>query len=666
MKRLLSILLMLVLVVSMLLCSCGDSTGDTNTDITTNTNTDTSKDTNTDTASNSDSSDKSDKPFDEPEEPSFDTPIEHNLKVENSVKLDVFESENTFGKEGNTVDYTDAILIDVSEKANGVPYNIKDGGFYRIFGKTENGQILINLNDATTKDIVLIFDNLEMSYNGTKSVIYAEKCNSVKIIIPENTTTTLTDTSNNLTKGVIYTRSSNLTIDGKGTLNINANSAKSRGIFNTKTLTIEGGIYNVTTAYSHGIQGEEGLVINGGTFNINSAKSGLKAGDFDEDKKEEAVVGKLDINGGSFNINSKTNGISVYGKLTINNGRINIVCESDGIDVSDLAKLNGGITIITADNDGIKSDDLVEISGNANVKLIADNDGIDAKTVTISTSGIVYIKTNIENGAFVLDPEGTYIWKNNRFQKVDPARYPNVDKYILESCKGIKIEGTLTVENATLGIDSYEDAIDCDSIAVNSGRIVLYSIDDGIDIDENAEANGKVEINGTLEIIYSNKGIKAPSVTINEKGLVTVISTSDAIDSPLVTVNNGKLFLLEKLDLTVGKLVVNEGTVIVISSTKKAVTAETENNDISVPQYPSTSNALYGNWLRITDGEKSVVLRLPKSYEGKMSITCISSDIDAGNYSIDVGAYQVGDKINNFVYVDGEFTVIDTYEITLQ
>ncbi len=662
MKKLISILLILVLSVTVLLCSCNDTPVETGTDTNTSTNTDTNKDTSSDTGkdtSTDTSSNQPSKPVN-PEAPTYDTPIEHNLKVENSVKLDIFNSENTFGNEGNTVDYTNATDVDVSQLANNKTYTITKGGVYRIHGKSGNGQILVNLDDAVNRDIVLVLDNLEMTYSGTKSVIYIEKCNSVKIVIPEKTTTTLTDTANNLEKGVIHVRSSNLTVDGKGTLNLNANAEKSRGIFNTKTLTIEGGIYNITTAYSHGLQGEKGVVINGGTFTINSAKSGLKTGDFDENKPLEAVEGILTIDGGSFNINSKTNGISAYGSVVVNNGRVNIASKSDGIDSSETVSLNGGIIIADTDNNGIKCDSVVNISGDANVKLLTGNDGIDAVSINITTTGVVYVKTNIDNNAFVKDPNGTYIWKNNKFQMVDVTKYPDEEKYVLESCKGIKADEAFVLENAILGVDSYEDAIDSASVNIKSGRIVLASNDDGIDID------GDVIVNGTLEIMYSNKGIKAPTVTINENGLLTIISTSDAIDSPLVTVNDGTVFLLEKLDLTDGKLVINGGTVIAISSTKKSVNAETISNNVSVSNYPNTVNAVYGNWLRITNGEKSIVLRLPKSYVGKMSVTCISDDIGEGTYSVEIGTYQVGDKINNFVYVDGEFTAIDSLDLTIQ
>ena len=243
MKKFLSILLILVLSVTVLLCSCNNNPPvntetETNTDTgsqTTDTNKDTSSDTDKKPSGSGSGTTKPGTNDDKPEI-TYDTPIEHNLKVDNSVKLDIFDSANTFGNEGNTTDYTNATPIDVSQLANNKTYTITKGGVYRIYGKSENGQILVNLKDAVNREVVLVLDNLEMSYKGTKSVIYIEKCEKATIVLPANTVSTLTDTTNNLEKGVIHVRSCDLILDGKGTLNLNATAEKSRGIFNTKTL----------------------------------------------------------------------------------------------------------------------------------------------------------------------------------------------------------------------------------------------------------------------------------------------------------------------------------------------------------------------------------------------------------------------------------------------
>ena len=682
-KKFLIVLLSIVLVTLMLLCSCNGDPVDTNTDTgaetdsssDTNTSsdkgtdtssgtqsdkeTDTNKDTGTDTSSDSKdtSTNKDDDKNDN--DSSFDTVLEHKITVEDVLDTSIFDSANTFGQEGSGVDYTGVTSIDVSVYANKATYNITSGGVYRLHGKTTNGQILIKPSDSVEKKVVLILDNLEMTAGGTKAVIYAEKCSSLTIIIPEGTTTTLTDSSGNLDKGVIHVKSCDLTLNGKGTLNLNANGEKARGIFNTKNLTIEGGIYNVTTAISHGIQGEQGLVINGGTFNITSAKSGLKTGDYDEDAIEEAVEGKIEINGGSFNITSATNGISAYGSVTINNGRIVLNADSDGIDSSLAVAINGGITIVNSKKDGIKSDEKVSFSGAANVKISSNSDGVDAADLEINTSGVIYI---ITNATFVEDPNGDYIYRNKRYQKVeDKSRYPNEVYYSLESCKGFKIDNAITISKGNIGVTSFEDCIDAKSITIGGGKIVLHSEDDAIQVNSTVKANG-----GTLEILRSNKGIKAAALTVANDAFITVLSSSDAVDCSSVKVSGGVLFLLEKLDVGDGVFEVTGGTVIVLSTTNKPATPTmTTLKSISVT-LKKTDNCIYGKWLNISDGENMIALRLPKNYSAKMSVACISADIDSGSYTIGVGTYQVGEKINTFVCTDGEFTSVYTTTVVVE
>lgn len=684
MKKIFLLLLALAFVVSALLCSCNNETEDsgstdtntstnaitdtgTNTDSGTNTetstNTDTSTSTSTNTNTNTNTSTSTETNNKDEIEPSYDTKVEHGLVVEDLIfdsENNVFNSENTFGSEGKEVNYIGVTLVNVSTQAHNGTYSITSGGVYNLFGQSVNGQININLSNSVNKDVVLILNNVTMTSNVTKAIIYAEKCDSVKIIIPNGTTSTLTDTAANSDKGVIHVKSCDLTLDGKGTLNLNSYAPKGRGIFNTKNLIIDGGIYNINTSVSHGIQGEQSLTINGGTFNITSAKSGLKSGDFDEDKPEEAVEGKVIINAGSFNINSQTNGISSYGSVEINNGYILINSETDGIDTTKDVIFNGGIVQIEAGNDGVKSDAAVKFMSKSNVKIHAHNDGVDANCAVVNTTGVVYI---YNEGAFVEDENGSYIWKNNKYQLVDVEKYPNEKKYSLESCKGIKVKESIEISNGTLGIDTYEDALDSTAVVISGGRTVLKSIDDGIDVKASVELKG-----GALEIINSNKGIKSPYLTMKEGAIATVLSSSDAVDSANVAISGGKMFLFEKLDIgEEGTLSVTGGTLVVLSTTNSPAKPT---NSSSLKMITSTladsENCVYGKWLQISKGNESIAFRLPKNYSAKMSVTCISSDMTAGEYNIIVGDYQVDEKINMFVYTGGEIDADQTTRITVE
>ena len=173
-------------------------------------------------------------------------------------------------------------------------------------------------------------------------------------------------------------------------------------------------------------------------------------------------------------------------------------------------------------------------------------------------------------------------------------------------------------------------------------------------------------LGGTIEIINSNKGIKAASVLIEQGAMATVLSSSDAVDSTNVKVTGGTLFLFEKLDVGDGKLEITGGTVVVLSTTNKPATPTyTTLKSVSLT-IDKTKNCVFGKWLQISCEENSVAFRLSKNYAAKMSVTCISENVEAGEYVIKIGTYQVDDKINTFVYKNGELTADNTQKVTVE
>ena len=690
-KKIIALILALVFSMSLFMFSCNDpvdSDSDTDTGVDSDTGTDSNNKKDTDTDKNNNK--------DEDDGPSFDTVIEHKLTIDDIINLDVFDSEVDAGDSG-VLDYTTQKTLDVSEEAAGMQLDILEGGVYKITGTTEEGNILINLKSAISKKIVLVLDNVHITSKGQKAPIYASNCESITIVIPSGTDNVLIHEAEALStdKGAIHVKSSNLTINGKGKLTLKTDAEKGRGIYCSKELTINGGVYDITSEKSHGIQGQDGLIIKAGSFNIVSAKGGLKSGDYDEKPNEkdaanptiESNEGNLTIEGGSFNIKSGTNGISAYGAINIKGGKIVIDAASSGIDCSrelaaakaDTGKvvISGGILVIKSADDGIKANVSLAISGSSNVKINSGNDGIDIgwkhsgtpvdDLLVIETTGIVYIKTEeafVEKTEedFIKDPEGkTYIWKNNRYQLItDPSKYPKDTLYKLESCKGIKVDGGISILKGTVCVDSFEDAFDGTDIVISGGRIIAESNDDGFDID------GTITISsGSVEILNSNKGIKsAEEVEIMGDATITVLSSSDAIESLIVSVKGGFVVLLEKLEiLEGGSFEHTGGTMIVAASTKKPV----DGADVGI-SLKDTSKCVYGKWMRISKGDNNVVLMLPKSYADKMSVSVISSDVTSGEYKIEVGTFKIGgDRYNSFVYANGNsFTTEYSTSVTVE
>lgn len=625
MKKILSLALAVIML--LLLVSCGNIGIDTDT----SSNRDTSSDTDTESRNNSDSGKTTDT------DTSTDTPadsddkkkdpaenrVNNDIKVINIVDTSAFDFEDIFGNEGKGQSFAGVTDVDVSKSVSaGNSYKITSGGFYRFTGKSDNGQIYVRAQGA---DVVLIFDNLELSYNGEEPTVYAEKCKSVTIVLVNENR--ISDSANNLKKGAIYVKSCGLTMDGDGTLYVNGNFKS--GIFNTKELVINGGKYIVNAKY-HGIYGEQKLTVNGGKFNITSGKSGLKSGDFDEMSPATAVTGAVVVNSGSITVNATTNGISSYGMVEINNGRIYLNALSDGIDATQDVTINGGTVIVKSVN-GINTDGNAVIGGSSNFKADTSGDGIDAANVIVSTSGVVYIKTQTE---YVADAFGDYILYNGSYYRVNPDDYPENQKYSPScSCKGIKATYKIDIKSGVVGIDSFEDALKADTIEIGAKTVISTN-------ENAADAVTSVTITGgILQVLDAYKGIKAPSVSVNG-GETKIATVSDSIDSANIKINGGVLYLFEKPDCGTGTLEISGGTVFAIFASKTPIEPTATSQKYISVKVNSTESYTVGNYIRILGSGVDLTLKLPKNYSKKACVFVSSSDMADGSYKIESGVFS--------------------------
>ncbi len=630
MKKIIITLLSLLVVLSVVACGGNDTDTNTNTntntnstntntstDTSSNTNTESNTNTNTNTGTTSGTNTNTNTDSDEvvtPPAPDYNsTTVEENLKTE----LEVFDREDTFGVGGTMDDYTTETVINVADVASNAKYTIFTGGTYRLTGTSNDGQIYIKAKD---QDVVIVLDNVSITNKSFAApAIYAEDCASVTVILVGDNY--LADSSTNDGEGaVLRVRSCNLTIDGKGTLNVTANAK--HGISNTKEITINGGTFNIT-APNQGIYGKLGLTINAGRFNIDAGKSGLKSGD-----SEDGAVGYMNIKSGSFDITSASNGLNCNGPVAIDDGRI-VISSTGGnaIDASDNVTILGGALIFDSYKSAIATDKDVTIGGNANIKMTTTGNGISANDVTVDTTGLIFIKTtptyelvNAETPAdekiFVF-VEGSYVEYDSTIHPVDALQY------IRRQCRGIEADGTLSITNGIIGIDSYEDAMNVGTADISSGKLIVNSTKDAFD-----GATVTIGSNATITVLGSEKGINATTVTING-GLISINALTDAIKANITTINGGKTYLFDKIDAgTNGATVVNGGTLLMISTTNNMQTTT------GLAKYISTvvenkNIAFAGKWIQINSGGNTITLELPKNYTEKMAVYYTSGSMGA-------------------------------------
>ena len=123
------------------------------------------------------------------------------------------------------------------------------------------------------------------------------------------------------------------------------------------------------------------------------------------------------------------------------------------------------------------------------------------------------------------------------------------------STKGIKAANQILIENGTVTVKSYDDALHANAdtvlengdaslgnVTIQRGNITLYSNDDGI------HADGVLEINGgSIAVVNSYEGAEGASIEING-GSLTLISSDDGMNCTTVSgngviINNGSLYI---------------------------------------------------------------------------------------------------------------------------
>ena len=223
----------------------------------------------------------------------------------------------------------------------------------------------------------------------------------------------------------------------------------------------------------------------------------------DSNSVDALIYSKADliINGsGTLNLKSEYNhGIVSKDDLIITGGTFNIDVAGQGLSGKDCLMISNGTFNLTTGKDALKSDNSEdEYRGYVN---------ITGGTFTINTGADAiygYNLVNIKGGSF----------------DITTAKSSNADSY-----KGIKSEYSITISGGEFKIDSYDDAIHCDTdIVITGGTFEIESDDDAI------HADGLVQIDSGDFTIDAHEGIEGTYILING-GNITINASDDGINA---------------------------------------------------------------------------------------------------------------------------------------
>lgn len=418
---------------------------------------------------------------------------------------------------------------------------ISSAGTYIVSGTADDCQIEIN---AGKNDVVkLVLDNASLT-SKTAPAIYSSKAKKTIILLPDGTSSTLSDGSDYFTEtssessdttdnetdsssqpnAALYCQD-DLTILGNGTLIVNGNAHN--GITSKDILRITSGTINVNSK-NHGITGKDNLAIEGGTLKITSGGDGIRStyAETDDSSKGHIFIENADIS-----INSQNDGIQSEKNLIINSGTFNIKT-GDGAE-SNSAKANSS-------------------TGQGDFHGFAGNTQTTDSSTSVSQKGLKSgSDITVNNGTFTLDTYDDAVHTNGNIE-ITGGTFD-----IKTGDDAVHADDTLLIKNGTITVSQSYEGLEATTINITGGTIDIKSSDDGINSAGGNDSSGFGGFGGRPQDKFMNQNstdtqsgtddTKQTSMTISG-GTIYVNADGDGIDS-----NN-------KISISGGTIVVNGTT----------------------------------------------------------------------------------------------------------
>ena len=394
-------------------------------------------------------------------------------KAESSVEVESSDTDETYDSEKST----DISLDDSSVKVSGSGASAENGtvkiteaGTYLISGKLSDGQIVINADK--NDEVKLVLDNAEITCSKAPA-IYASKCKKTIILLKEGTKNTLTDGSgytadnDSDTPDAALFVQDDLTILGKGTLNVNGNN--NNGITSKDTLKITDGTINVKAAH-HGITGKDDLYISSGKISVTAdSGDGLRS---TYSKTDDEKKGNVYIENAEIDIKSAQDGIQAERAVTVNSGTITI--ETAGGASANQSKK-------TQNPDFMKQNTDTETEDNKSTR------GIKGGTDITVTGGKITVNSY----------DDAIHSKSNVYVKGGEFKINAGDDGIHAS---VKIE----ISSGDIVIESSYEGIEAEVIEFSGGTINVTASDDGVNCAGGTDKSGFGGMDGNMQFRHFN------------------------------------------------------------------------------------------------------------------------------------------------------------------
>ena len=437
MKKILSILLILTLMLS-LLVGCGK-------DVDSNTPTE-SQDGTTSTAT--------------PVEVDF-SKTDADMFTERDNKTDYDESKAvTIKLNGGT-----ATSSSNSVKISGSKITITEEATYIVSGKLTDGVLVVDAPDTAKLQIVLNGANITSK---TSAALYILKADKVFLTLADGTENTLANggsftaiDENNIDAAVFSKQ--DLTLNGTGNLTVTSPTA--HGIVCKDDLVITGGTYTVNSS-SHGLDANDSVRITNATLNIDAGKDAIHAENTDDNS-----LGFIYIGGGTIKAEAEGDGITAGAYMQIADGTIDLLVGGGAENGTKASSGNYG-GFMGGGHGGMRP------GGNQNSTATTDENSTSMKGLKATNSLL------ISGGIFTINSADDSVHS-------DVSVIINGGIFAIASGDdAIHAEHTLTVTAGKIDISESYEGLEALHIDVQGGDIKLKASDDGLNAAGGTDQSG--------------------------------------------------------------------------------------------------------------------------------------------------------------------------------
>ncbi|MBE6729638.1 MAG: carbohydrate-binding domain-containing protein [Ruminococcaceae bacterium] len=441
MKKILSVLLILTLILS-LLAGCGNDKNDTPSENQDGTSSDAA-----------------------PVEVDF-SKTDADMFTERDNKTDYDESKAVAIKLNGTT----ATASSNSVKISGSKITITEEATYVVSGELTDGMLIVDASDTAKLQIVLNGANITSK---TSAALYILEADKVFLTLADGTTNTLanggtfTAIDDNNIDAALFSKQ-DLTMNGKGSLTVT--SPAGHGVVCKDDLVITGGTYAVNSS-SHGLDANDSVRIANATLNIDAGKDAIHA-----ENSDDASLGFIYIASGTIKAEAEGDGIAAGAYMQIADGTIDILVGGGSENGSKEHSDNFG-GFMGGGHGGGRPGEMRPDSSQGST-ITTDESGTSMKGLKATNSLL------ISGGNFTINSADDSVHS-------DVSVIINGGTFAIASGDdAIHAEDTLTVTAGKIDISESYEGLEALHIDVQGGDIKLKASDDGLNAAGGTDQSG--------------------------------------------------------------------------------------------------------------------------------------------------------------------------------